>query len=149
MRRGLALILGLAALALAACGGSTSSSTPPPAAKLVHVDGRAPSVVLTPLGAQRIGIRTTAVAAVAHKRGATTVIPYSAVVYEANGKPVVFLKTGRLTYTGTPIAIAKWMRRFRCVRSTWMIPSKAQLKLSRIEGTRPGTRGAVTLRSSS
>ena len=106
MRRGLALILGLAALALAACGGSTSSSTPPPAAKLVHVDGRAPSVVLTPLGAQRIGIRTTAVAAVAHKRGATTVIPYSAVVYEPNGKPVVFLKTGRLTYTGTPIAIA-------------------------------------------
>jgi hypothetical protein len=25
----------------------------------------------------------------------------------------------------TPIAIAKWMRRFRCVRRTWMIPSNA------------------------
>ena len=27
--------------------------------------------------------------------------------------------------TITPIAMAKWMRRFRCVRRTWMIPSKA------------------------
>jgi len=25
----------------------------------------------------------------------------------------------------TTIAITKWMRRFRCVRSTWMIPSNA------------------------
>ena len=39
----------------------------------------------------------------------------------------------------TATAMRKWIRMFRCVRSTWMIPSKATLKLSRIEGgRRPG-----------
>ncbi len=41
--------------------------------------------------------------------------------------------------TSTATAIRKWMRMFRCVRSTWMIPSKATLKLSMIDGgRRPG-----------
>ena len=107
IRRGLALVVGLAALGLSACGGSTTSSTPAPAAKLVHVDGsHVPSVELTPLGAQRIGIQTTPVAAVAHRGGARTVIPYGAVVYEPNGKPVVFVNTGRFVYRLTPITIA-------------------------------------------
>ena len=38
--------------------------------------------------------------------------------------------------TRTIAATAKWMRRFRCVRSTWMIPSKAKLNDSRIDGGR-------------
>src|SRR4051794_17288272 len=39
----------------------------------------------------------------------------------------------------TATAMRKWIRMFRCVRSTWMIPSNATLKLSRIEGgRRPG-----------
>ena len=38
--------------------------------------------------------------------------------------------------TSTTIATAKCTRMFRCVRSTWMIPSRAKLKLSRIEGDR-------------
>ena len=36
----------------------------------------------------------------------------------------------------TTTAIAKWMRMFRCVRRTWMIPSKAKLKLSTSDGAR-------------
>src|SRR4029079_8029911 len=39
----------------------------------------------------------------------------------------------------TATAMRKWIRMFRWVRSTWMMPSKATLKLSRIEGgRRPG-----------
>ena len=39
----------------------------------------------------------------------------------------------------TATAMRKWIRMFRCVRSTWMIPSNAMLKLSMIEGgRRPG-----------
>ena len=41
----------------------------------------------------------------------------------------------------TSAAIRKWIRMFRCVRSTWMIPSNAKLKLSRIDG---GRRGPLT-----
>ena len=37
----------------------------------------------------------------------------------------------------TPAAIMKWIRMFRWVRSTWMIPSNAKLKLWRTEGLRP------------
>ena len=36
----------------------------------------------------------------------------------------------------TATAIAKWIRRFRCVRRTWMIPSNAKLNESRIVGAR-------------
>ena len=38
--------------------------------------------------------------------------------------------------TSTTIATAKCTRMFRCVRSTWMIPSTAKLKLSKIDGGR-------------
>ena len=43
--------------------------------------------------------------------------------------------------TSTATAAPKWIRMFRCVRSTWMIPSIAKLKLSKIEG---GRRGVIT-----
>ncbi len=43
--------------------------------------------------------------------------------------------------TSTRAATRKWIRMFRCVRSTWMIPANAKLKLSMIDG---GRRGALT-----
>ena len=46
----------------------------------------------------------------------------------------------------TATAMRKWIRMFRCVRSTWMIPSKATLKLSMIEGgRRPGAGSSCRL----
>ena len=36
----------------------------------------------------------------------------------------------------TSAATMKWMRMFRCVRSTWMIPSNAKLNYSMIDGGR-------------
>ena len=38
----------------------------------------------------------------------------------------------------TTTAMRKWIRMFRCVRSTWMIPSNAKLKLSTSDGGRGG-----------
>jgi hypothetical protein len=53
------------------------------------------SVVLTQLGAGRIGVRTAA--ATAH--GADTVVPYSALLYEPDGATAVYVNTGPLAYT--------------------------------------------------
>ena len=46
----------------------------------------------------------------------------------------------------TAAATAKWMRRFRCVRRTWITPSNAKLKLSSSEGARRRV-GAATRRA--
>jgi hypothetical protein len=54
------------------------------------------SVVLTPLGAQRIGLRTGP--ALAGPGGQVTV-PYGALVYEPSGEPAVYVATGSLTFT--------------------------------------------------
>ena len=50
--------------------------------------------------------------------------------------------------TSTSTATAKWIRMFRCVRSTWMIPSKAKLKHSMIEGGRRGPHSSCSSRAS-
>src|SRR6266540_1283591 len=51
------------------------------------------------------------------------------------------ISSSRETFVASPTmrtmtAIAKWIRMFRWVRSTWMIPSKAKLKLSISDGGR-------------
>ena len=54
------------------------------------------SVVLTPLGAQRIALRTGH--ALAGPGGQLTV-PYDALVYEPSGEPAVYVATRSLTFT--------------------------------------------------
>ena len=54
------------------------------------------SVVLTPLGAQRIALRTGPATAA---RGGEVAVPYGALVYEPAGEPAVYVATGPLTYT--------------------------------------------------
>jgi hypothetical protein len=87
----------LAALACAAgCSGGTSSAAQPPTARMERTGpGGTESVVLTPLGAARIAVRTQAATA-----GTTgVVVPYSALLYEPDGDAAVYVQTGRLTYT--------------------------------------------------
>lgn len=92
-----------AAIALAACGGS-SSPRPAAPAKLEHFRGaRELSVVLTPLGARRVGIRTAAVAG----RGRAAVVPYGAVVYEPDGTPIVYTNPAPRVFTRRRISIAR------------------------------------------
>ena len=52
--------------------------------------------MLTPLGAQRIALRTGH--ALAGPGGQLTV-PYDALVYEPSGEPAVYVATGSLTFT--------------------------------------------------
>ena len=86
-----------AALATTAAGCSSSGSTasPPPTAQLERTS-HGLSVVLTPLGAQRIALRTGQATAAA---GGQVAVPYDALVYEPSGEPAVYVATGTLTYT--------------------------------------------------
>jgi hypothetical protein len=86
-----------AALATTAAGCSSSGSTasPPPTAQLEKTS-HGLSVVLTPLGAQRIALRTGHAAAAP---GGQVTVPYDALVYEPAGDPAVYVATGTLTYT--------------------------------------------------
>jgi hypothetical protein len=86
-----------AALAATAAGCSSSGSTasPPPTAQLEWTS-HGLSVVLTPLGAQRIALRTGRATAAP---GGQVAVPYDALVYEPAGEPAVYVATGPLTYT--------------------------------------------------
>jgi hypothetical protein len=92
--------LGLAAVALAGlagCGPAPSGTAPQvPPARMERI-GHSPtlSVVLTPLGARRIGIETAPAVA----NGPLVVIPYSALLYEPNGQTAVYVKVSALAYT--------------------------------------------------
>jgi len=94
------LLVGAAVAAtpgLAGCAPPASSAAQSPTSKLVTLPGTAtPSVVLTPLGAQRIGLETAPVSA--GPSGAAT-FPYAALLYEPNGQMAVYVSAGTLTYT--------------------------------------------------
>ncbi len=122
MKRLLTLGVVTAAAAIpAGCGGNGNAPITP-AARLES--GR---IVLTSVGAQRIGLETAAARGipapppivtswvgplgVRHKvvkpvsRGATVAIPYSSVVYDPSGQAYTFVAVGQLTYAETPISI--------------------------------------------
>ena len=88
-----------AALAATAAGcSSTSSAAAPPPTALLEKTSHGLSVVLTPLGARRIALRTEQATVVKGSTGAVAV-PYGALVYEPTGEPAVYVATGTLTYT--------------------------------------------------
>lgn len=81
---------------LTGCSTPASTASQPPTSKLVRVPGSAePSIVLTQLGAKRIGLETAAVTAA--PRGEST-FPYTALLYEPNGQAAVYVATGALTF---------------------------------------------------
>jgi hypothetical protein len=83
---------------LSGCSTSTSTTVAQlPTSKLVQVPGSpVPNVVLTPLGAERIGLATAAVTA---RQGGGATFPYSALLYEPDGQAAVYVADGRLTFT--------------------------------------------------
>jgi len=104
VKRSLVVIGAAAAAVLAGCGGS-GVSTPTPAAKLQHVRGSSiAQIVLTPVGAQRIGVQTAA-AERADTGRATVVIPYSAIVYDVTGQTYAFKQVKPLTYVEVPVKV--------------------------------------------
>lgn len=60
------------------------------------------SVVLTPLGASRLGLRT----APATAAGTQTIVPVQALLYEPDGQTAVYTETGTLSFTIQFITVA-------------------------------------------
>ncbi|MGH3212337.1 MAG: hypothetical protein ACRDNO_31695 [Trebonia sp.] len=83
------------AAAAAGCSSSGSEASQPPTAQMERTT-HGLSVVLTPLGAQRIALRTGQATAAP---GGEVAVPYDALVYEPSGEPAVYVATGALTYT--------------------------------------------------
>jgi hypothetical protein len=93
-----ALIIAVAVIA--GCGGQAASPEGGPRAKLEHVGhGKALSVVLTPTGARRIGIQTATVTAAKAGGAQAASVPYSALLYEPDGRTAVYVRTATLAFT--------------------------------------------------
>lgn len=94
--RAAAAVLASAVLTTAMAGCSSSSEAPPSPTAWLERTSHGLSVVLTPLGARRIGLRT------GHARagpGGRLMVPYDALVYEPSGEPAVYVATRSLTFT--------------------------------------------------
>jgi hypothetical protein len=91
---GAALALAVAALALGGCKEvETESATGYQPSKLESV-GEGQRVTFTAEGARRVGLRTEAVV----RRGRRLLVPYSALLYDAQGKTYVYTSPRRLRY---------------------------------------------------
>jgi hypothetical protein len=120
---------------LAGCGGSSSVSIPSSGRHVALAGSATGQIVLSALGAQRIGLQTQAARAVpAPKPGPpivkttivggvkhttttpapiptipagspTVIVPYSAIVYDPSGLSYAFTSTGSLTYVEVPVVI--------------------------------------------
>jgi hypothetical protein len=107
-----------AALALAGCGkaeefNNEAASDAGPS-RLEPIKGSdLPRVILTAQAARRIGIETAAVRAAAapHARRDPAVIPYAAIVYDAEGHAFTYMSPRPLTYVRTPIRIDRTVGR--------------------------------------
>jgi hypothetical protein len=97
-----ALLLACAPV-LCACASSHPARSRP-AARLEQVPGHAAGkIVLSAVGARRIGLQTQSVRDA--RASKTVVIPFSAVVYAPSGQAYAFVAVGRLAYTEVPITI--------------------------------------------
>ena len=110
VRHALAAMLVLAGVSISACGSSGSPKIPV-AGRLVRVPGSPTGhVVLTPVGAQQLGLQTATVQSVPapFKQPAgspTVIVPYSSLIYDSNGNTYVFRSLSPLTYTEVPISV--------------------------------------------
>lgn len=98
----LALASAAVLAAVIAATGCASADAPapvgPPSARMVRLGGSKDlSVVLSPAGARRIGVQTAKVAG--GSSGGDVRFPYSALVYEPDGTPAVYVNVGPREYT--------------------------------------------------
>jgi hypothetical protein len=96
----------LLALALSACGssGGESVSQKSEPADVVPIKGtHLNRVILTPQAVKRVGIQTAAIAQAA--KGETS-IPYSAVLYDADGKTFAYKTVKPRTYVRAYVTVA-------------------------------------------
>jgi hypothetical protein len=98
--RAMAAVAATAAAAtalLSGCAATSSETTLSPTSQVVQVPGSSePNIVLTPLGAERIGLETQPVTV--DSSGQAT-FPYTALLYESNGQAAVYVESAQLTFT--------------------------------------------------
>jgi hypothetical protein len=103
----------LVGLTVAGCGKASEfdneAASDAGPSKLEPVKGSdLPRVVLTPQAARRIGIRTSVVrTAVSNGPGKAEVVPYAAIIYDAQGNAFAYTIPRRLTFVRTPIRVAR------------------------------------------
>jgi hypothetical protein len=107
-----AALMILSALAISACARSeafdSEAASDEGPAKVEAIKGTdLARVVLTPQAARRLGIRT---APVRPEHGETS-IPYSALLYDAEGRAFTYTSPARLTYVRRPLTIDRITRR--------------------------------------
>jgi len=101
------VVLCIACLSLAACGETpTITAAEDKPAKVEHLEGPAASrVTLTEDAAKRLDIQTTAVRDVTVSGVQREVIPYSAVLYDAQGNTWTYTASNALTFIREPIKV--------------------------------------------
>jgi hypothetical protein len=110
--RGLARVVpALFVIGLSGCSLAGASHEAPPAEEAVQVEttgeDQPAKIIISERAEQRLGIRSVAVRAVPDARGKPAlVVPYAAVVYDADGKSWVFSVPAERTYIRVPIRIS-------------------------------------------
>jgi len=99
----LTALLLFGALGLSACGSSATPRIPASATVQQAAGSFAGRIVLTRVGAQRIGIQTGVVKPV--PGAPTVIIPYSSVIYAPDGSTYAFTNPSPLVFTEVPITI--------------------------------------------
>jgi len=76
-------------------------------AKVEHVEGseEVSRLTLTPKAVERIGIKTTAISETTVAGKKRKVVPYGAVLYDADGKTSVYVSSAPNTYVREPITV--------------------------------------------
>jgi predicted RND superfamily exporter protein len=105
------LLVGLLVF-LSGCSDSKSSASEPPASKVVESGGKK-TVVLSRIAAQRLGVKTDAV----KSAGSRTKMSYDAVIYEPNGKAIVYTNPAPLRYVRAPIVVAHFKGKTAVLKS--------------------------------
>jgi hypothetical protein len=102
-----ALIVAL--LTLAACGGmSDEAAEGDEPARVVPVEGMDVSrVILSAKAAERLGIRTATVQNGEGRHADLTVMPYSALVYDTNGRAWAYTSPEQLTFVRSSLTIER------------------------------------------
>lgn len=102
----------VAALAIAGCGKASTfdneAASDEGPSRLEAVKGSdVPRVILTAQAAKRIGIAMSRVRATAAREHEPAVIPYAAIIYDAEGHAFTYTSPRPLTFLRTPITVAR------------------------------------------
>jgi hypothetical protein len=104
--RGRAVALVVAALALPGCAeveGDTTEGYEPAALEAVPGREDVKRVTFTAEGARRTGLQTAA----AERRAGRIVVPYAALIYDAEGRTYVYTSPERRTYLRRPVSVER------------------------------------------